>query len=460
MTLSKQKKNILLAVLIILSIAVHFLWLDLRPLHHDEGNNYFFAQRILKTGMFIYNPENFHGPTYFFALLFSFLIFGINEFSLRFPAAFFGVLLVFLPIFFRLRHAYLQAFFLLLSPSILYYSRYSIHETLFVLLSMLALLLTTRLISTQNISLLPLLAITLALLITTKETSMITLAVLGFIVLLHLKTFMKIPWKKEKLLIFNSLYLFCIIFLAFSSSFFFHIQGTVGVFKGFFPWTQKGIEGGGHLKPPWYYLQLLLQYETPLLFFGLLGVVFSLRKNDILFKNLAIWFILHLLIYSFIPYKVPWLIINITAPLALLAAAAIGELQRKKIQRALAVCSLLFLAFFSLLFNFLYPWQEKNPFAYVHTDRDILRLTEKIRSITNHPATILIFSDVYWPLPFYLHGNTVSYLSDAIPFRIEDYSSYDLIIAKTTFLPSSFPKERILGKYKLRKGVYLYLIQP
>src|SRR5437763_9537813 len=44
--------------------------LGLTPMHHDEGVNGFFLTNLYRTGVYHYDPTNYHGPTlYYFALV-------------------------------------------------------------------------------------------------------------------------------------------------------------------------------------------------------------------------------------------------------------------------------------------------------------------------------------------------------------------------------------------------------
>lgn len=118
---------------------VRFFWLELKPLHHDEGVNGYFLTSLFRSGEYKYDPANYHGPDlYYIALAFT-KIFGLNTLSIRWSVAIFGVLVVVLAFFLR-RYigktgALFAAFFLALSPGMSYISRYFIHEILFVFFS-------------------------------------------------------------------------------------------------------------------------------------------------------------------------------------------------------------------------------------------------------------------------------------------------------------------------------------
>ncbi|MFV0337114.1 MAG: glycosyltransferase family 39 protein [Chthoniobacterales bacterium] len=135
-----------LAVIGILLLAVVLrLWaLDSKPAHFDEGVNGWFADQIRIHGHFSYNPENFHGPWYFYLVHASQTLFGRNLWALRLPAILGSLLGVFLLLKFN-RHvgrtaAAFTALGMAVSPAFVFYGRYSIHESWFVAFNILTLL--------------------------------------------------------------------------------------------------------------------------------------------------------------------------------------------------------------------------------------------------------------------------------------------------------------------------------
>ncbi|HEY0428176.1 MAG TPA: glycosyltransferase family 39 protein [Pyrinomonadaceae bacterium] len=118
---------------------LRFYWLELKPLHHDEGVNGYFLTNLFRNGEYKYDPANYHGPDlYYIALAFS-KVFGLETISIRASVAIFGVLTVILAFFLR-RYigkigSLAAALFLALSPGMAYVSRYFIHEILFVFFS-------------------------------------------------------------------------------------------------------------------------------------------------------------------------------------------------------------------------------------------------------------------------------------------------------------------------------------
>jgi uncharacterized protein (TIGR03663 family) len=118
---------------------LRFYWLELKPLHHDEGVNGYFLTNLFRNGEYKYDPSNYHGPDlYYLSLAFS-KVFGLQTISVRASVAIFGVFTVMLAFFLK-RYigkigSLAAALFLALSPGMVYISRYFIHEILFVFFS-------------------------------------------------------------------------------------------------------------------------------------------------------------------------------------------------------------------------------------------------------------------------------------------------------------------------------------
>ena len=67
--------------LIPLLILVLFRFYDLgaRPIHHDESVNGWFVDGILAKGFYSYDPQNYHGPFFFYILTLFEKIFGTSN---------------------------------------------------------------------------------------------------------------------------------------------------------------------------------------------------------------------------------------------------------------------------------------------------------------------------------------------------------------------------------------------
>lgn len=442
----------------VLALVSRFALLEERVLHHDEGVNYFFAEKIVSGKGFFYEPLNYHGPFYFFFLSLSFLIFGINEFGLRFPAAVFGVLSVLAPLFFKIgrwRERVVGAIFLLLSPSLMYYSRYSIHESAFVFFSLMSVYFLSLILEKKSLKYLPFLAGSLGALLITKETAIIMLFVLFVIGVVNYKKIREIKFRSNGKIVLMSAFIFILIYVVFFTSFFSNIAGIEDSFKGFMPWIERGVGEAGHDKPFYYYFLLLGEYEWPLLMFALVGIFYALKNRKIervLNLNLALWAVLIFLIYSLIPYKTPWLVINLSVPLCLIAGIGAFQLRLGKLKWAFLFVGILYLGYMTIYLNFINFSGIENKYAYVHTDKDVLRLAEKIDNAYEYNRKgILIVSDEYWPLPFYLHGKSVNYLKEEGFMPDESLRErYDIFIVRDKIF-----KARDWGGYKYQEGFKL-----
>ena len=78
---------------------------------------------------------------------------------------------------------------------------------------------------------------------------------------------------------------------------------------------------------PWYYYGVgLTVYELLALVFGLVAVVWLIRRREPFGIILAAWALATLAIYTIAAEKMPWLLVNITVPLALVAGMLLGRL--------------------------------------------------------------------------------------------------------------------------------------
>ena len=133
--------EILIIVLILsLTIFTRFYDLGARTMSHDEINHVVPAYTF---GNYVYDPVT-HGPFQFHALAFSYFMFGDSDFSARIPAALFGIAIVAFAIFAWRRYlgrvgALIAGLLFMISPYILFYSRYTRNEVFIVFWGMVML---------------------------------------------------------------------------------------------------------------------------------------------------------------------------------------------------------------------------------------------------------------------------------------------------------------------------------
>jgi len=119
---------------------LRFFALEMRPLHHDEGVNGHFLTSLFREGVYKYDPANYHGPTLYYLTLPFTKLFGLDTIPVRASVAIWGILIVVLAFYLR-RYigrigALFAALFLAISPGMVYFSRYFIHEIFFVFLAL------------------------------------------------------------------------------------------------------------------------------------------------------------------------------------------------------------------------------------------------------------------------------------------------------------------------------------
>lgn len=477
-------------IIIVLCIALYLRVFEIadRPLHSDEGVNYFFAEQMLREGYYHYSHENYHGPTYFYLLMFFHYFFGSEELWHRMSAILPGLLTVALPVFvaslISIRAVLTIAAFFALSSSMIFHARYSIHESLLVLTSLWFLFALFRWLERRESAMLVHLGIALSILIATKETFIIP----GFAV--FVTTFLLYSPKR----VFSQLYrhsasfywglFWCfVVLLLFFTGFFQHSQSLLELFLGVPQWIGRGHSDQGHHKPYWYYYNLIRDTE-PVVLLALLPALFWLYRiifaaSSFLLKRkdgsitpgklvmglsncfygalrsaqervmvgASLYAIVSFLVYSYVPYKTPWLIINITMPAALATALFLVSIRPKILSTILIVAALTVSLKYALEFNFsdesiqkntlgraIYPYLTvrgshgpKNPFSYVHTTRGMVNLASDIDAYLGRSVggRVLVGTSSYWPLPYYLrrYSTRLSYGYTSPPEKyLKDYS--------------------------------------
>ena len=119
---------------------------------------------------------------------------------------------------------------------------------------------------------------------------------------------------------------FYIIWTTLYTTFFTNWPGVfTGAWQGLGYWlAQQEVARGNQ---PWYYYGVgLTVYELLALVFGLIAVVWLIRRREAFGIILAAWVLATLAIYTIAAEKMPWLLVNITVPLALPAGMLLGRL--------------------------------------------------------------------------------------------------------------------------------------
>jgi len=331
----------------LLAVFLRLYLLDMRVFHHDESAVGFLTYKLFKEGIYSYDPV-FHGPfmPYVTAEMFRFL--GDSDYSARLLPAIFGasmlLLLIPLRIYTRTAGMLITASLLALSPSFLYYSRFFREDILIAFFSLLILVCavkyaekhTEERYSNMRLFYLFIGAASLASMAALKENAYIVMfLIILFLVLLFIREkwykglTRKLRDKKVMTVITEGLFFILVLLVVFSLFY----TGKILDFHGMKDVVEKAVShwyamhkiarlGGS----PFYYLQILVRYELPVLVFGVIGIIHYFKKNNIFMSLLGYWAISNFIIYSYLQEKMPWLILTPLLPLTLIAGAYIGEL--------------------------------------------------------------------------------------------------------------------------------------
>ncbi len=419
-------------VVALLGLAIRLPQLGARPMHTDEAVNAYMVGQLLDGQGFRYDPEDRHGPVLAaLALPLARLqgarrFAGLTEADLRLTPVVAGTATILLfgagAEIFGFAPCLVAALLFATDSLPVYYDRYFIHESLFVAVTLALILAVWRAGATRSAGAAALAAGCAALLLACKETAVLHFAALGGAAvcywLWHLRR-KRLAWRWRPAALLAAAAAFLLVCLLLFTWF-----GTdwraLAVLRQAGPDYLARAGGEGHQKPFWYYAQLLSGgwSGTTLVVLACAGAVRAvMERRPSPYGFLAFYAILLTGLYSFIPYKTPWLALNLWLPMALFAGLAATWLFRtaaRYFPRRAVFASFCFLGVLGTALMahdtrqrvFADPGGETNPYAYAHTSEDLLGLPAEIEELArqNHltsPRITVIASDP-WPLPWYL----------------------------------------------------------
>ena len=498
--------------------------LEQKPLHHDEGVNAHFLMGLAADGDWKYDPTNYHGPTLYYASLPFRWILGERELALRIVPVFFGWVGIGLLWWLRDRlgriGVLVSGLLLAVSPGMVYYARDYIHETLVVTFTLGVVVGLSLYLRTRGVGALLLTAASGALLVSTKETWVVVIAV--WLLAFPAAIFWRAAWETDgggargwigrgwaglgrvgrrmcpsRDLAGAGILLFGFLFVVLYSSFFAHWRGVVEALWA--PWQWSGRTTTEHVKGFWYYGVLLVRLELPLLIAGVVGGLWGAVSRDRFWLWMGAWAAGIFLAYSSTGYKTPWLILNLIVPLALLGGRVVEELvrwARGQGNRLFSIGMALFVGLALVIGLFqsmtlsrrlsltdyddnlnrqgylpasLFPSHQTDGYVYVQTDRglfDLLALIEEEakRRGEGRETQILITTPEYWPLPWYLRNYPATTYSGTLPEVSEEGTlpgAPPLLLVATSQLDTlrRVSNYRVSPtSYPLRPGVQLVLL--
>ncbi|RMF82129.1 MAG: TIGR03663 family protein, partial [Planctomycetota bacterium] len=480
----------ILVLVVALAAALRLPRLADRPMHLDEAIHTVKVDELWRTGRYVYDPEDYHGPTLYYATLPALWLSGARDFAatserlFRVVPAVFGCLTVLLPWLLRdalgRGGALAAALLLAVAPLTTYYSRYYIQETLLAFFTLLTIAAAWRYVRcrrarrAQRWAWALLAGASLGLMHATKETSILALGAMGAALLAAMWWVRHKPadeppasrrasWRE----ITAGLALAVLISATLYSGFFSHPQGIVDSVRTYAGYFDRAGGHGLHDHPWWYYLRILAWVRYPTLHPWTHAIVLALAAigagvagashgdTAAMRRFLLVYTLVLTAAYTVISYKTPWCMLSFVQAMMLLGglgAAWLFERVRgaagRTVVAVLLIAGVGHLGMQSLRANDLWfdddPRQlscdNRNPFAYAHAVAGVRRLVDWIDQLAAvHPAgrgmviKVIVPEHDYWPLPWYLRAYpNVGYWD-----RVTDEIDADVVIVGDALLPAA-----------------------
>ncbi len=417
-----SRNRFLFILTFVIAVALRFVFLGWKPPHFDESINGWFVMQVWDKGYYNYDPNNFHGPLYFYYLQLFELLFGRSVEVMRAATGLLSIGCIYLTLAHRRfvgNVAYWAAIFIAISPAFVFYSRYAIHESLFIFAQLLFSYGYWSWRENRNWIAFAQMVMSILILATTKETFFIFLGTwaIAISVLKTVQKVMKQPIDRPSKLTLSKTEIYrmvqvCLLATLILYALFSNLFADPKAFKEFFDafaiWSKTGSGKSGHEKPFVYWIYVLGRYEWPILLGLVLTPILTLKKENSHLRVFALIGFGTWLAYSIIPYKTPWLVMGVLWPLAFVLGWAIEQVRaRFPSKTLLAVLALLLISPIvqTLRLNFVEYTNDKEPYVYVQSTKDIKVLMDLVnQQIERSPADfnmrLEIMTDEGWPFPW------------------------------------------------------------
>jgi len=512
--------------LIAVAALLRFPHLAERPMHCDEAVNADKFGILLEQGRYQYSIQDFHGPTLYYLSLIPAKIqtarhyVDVTEVTLRVVPAALGVLLVgahiFLVPYFGLWAAAAAGLLTAVSPAMVYYSRYYIHEIPLVLLSFCALLSLFQYCRRRRAVWAAITGAFVGLMYATKETVILQA---GCVLLAGVATLWADRWDRlinlrpitksarprtpaparHLILVAAAALLVAAVLM---SSFLGHPRGILDSFAAYRTYFARGSGINTFHVHPWnYYLGLLLYFHSPgrpvwseamiaaLALCGL-GAAFSRRPvagvTPLALRFIAFYTVFMIAVYSLIPYKAPWNLLGFWHGAILLAGVGVVWLAGRCRARGtrivlagLAAAGVAHLGWLAWESATRYGADPANPWVYAHTGTDVYRIAQRMEELAAvYPGGYALPVEVIsrenlWPLPWYLRRfsavewwNGVSATAANAPVILATPDMEPALVRKLYDLPPPGQREMYMNLFdrytELRPRVEIrgYLAKP
>lgn len=445
------------------ALAFRLPHLDRRPMHTDESVHAEKFKGLMEQGVYRYDPLEYHGPSLYYLTLPSAFLSGsknfvqITEAELRAVPVIFGAALILLLLLCSDglgRTATLwAAAFIALSPAMVFYSRYFIHEMLLVFFTFLMLAAVWRYWSKPHWKWALLAGLGLGMMYATKETFLFNIAAMVSAALVSLFWRRKLegfsfrfPQGAAHSHWIASLVAAAVVGTVFFTSFFTNSSGPLDSIHTYEPWFGRAGGQSPHIHPWYYYFGLLgwthhkggpVWSEALILVLALAGTISVFLRKTALHGNLGwqrflvLYTVILTVIYCVIPYKTPWCVLGFWHGMILMAGiGAAGLIASLPIFGKTCVsCAILFalcqLGWQSYRTSYVFDSDPRNPYVYAHTLPDLVSLARKTINLSRaHPDGARMMTMVavkrgasdpggdYWPLPWYLRSLHAGFWND------------------------------------------------
>lgn len=456
---------LLLALIVTGALGLRLPRLAERPIHTDEAVQARKTGDLLETGVYRYDPREFHGPSLYYLTLPFLRLAGVHQFAeateipFRLVPVAFGVGLILLLALVRDGLGWpatlLAGVFTALSPAMVFYSRYYVQEMLLVFFSFALIAAGWRYRETRAPAWAVIAGVCAGLMHATKETSALALAAMLAALALTLawaqwRAGQPINWSAVVLPPIKRWHLALAAAAAlvtsglFYTSFLTYPRGLLDAFGAVAVYFNRGAGGEGVHNHPWdYYFRLLLYTHNgpgPRWSEGLIvglaaigfivalaargagqavrpaSVILASGADPMLLRFLAFYTLLLTLFYAAIPYKTPWNALGFLHGMILLAGVGAVALWRLAPRRPLKLAVIVIIFLFSINLGAQarratgrFAADRRNPYVYAHTAPDTVRLASRVHELAAlDPAGLRMLVEVYatgadyWPLPWYL----------------------------------------------------------
>jgi uncharacterized protein (TIGR03663 family) len=489
----------MLCLLAIIALAIRVPMLDSRPMHNDEAVNAIKLGALMEKGEYHYDPSEYHGPTLVYAselwvkLLHITRFASVTEKHMRWVTILFGTGLVLLLI--RVadglgsRAALVAGLFTAISPAMVFYSRYYIHEMLLVFFTFTTLVAAWRYRCAPGAKNAIAIGVSIGLMHATKETFVLALAAMSGALIMQkfLKPLntashpsFRFAWKH----VWMGITAWLLVSMALFSSFFTSTAGWMDSFRTYAPWAHRMAGASPHIHGWSFYLERLLWYRQDKITIWSEGLIFLLslpaiytgivggrmKNGSVAFvRFLSLYTLILTFIYCAIGYKTPWCMLGFWHGFILLAGVGTVMLYDSIAEKPvrLGFCGLVALSSLRLtsqawLGSTQLSYAPGNPYIYSQTSPDILRLVSRVEAVSRSfpsgnemPIRVMSPQSDYWPLPYYLRSfSTIGWHDDLTE------SPHIPVLIASTELKAAYETNGthvMIGLFKLRPGKYFEL---